>query len=50
MRASDMDDEDRSLAASPPGGDGLPSDGYWWLIVGAAIAIVLICALWTVWN
>jgi hypothetical protein len=45
MKASDVDKEEMDLDASSP-----PSSAGWLRIVGAAVAIVLICAIWTFWN
>ena len=41
MKASDLDTE-------PPHAE-MPTTREWLRVVGAAVAIVLICALWTVW-
>ncbi len=43
MRASDIHDEQRGLARPPAKGD-------WLRIVGIAVAIVLVCAVWAFWN
>lgn len=41
MKATDLDEE------RPP--SAMPAAREWLRVVGAAIAIVLICALWTFW-
>ena len=41
MKASDLDKE-------PPHAE-MPTTREWLRVVGAAVAIVLICALWTIW-
>jgi hypothetical protein len=41
MKASDFDKE------PPPA--GMPTAREWLRIVGAAVAIIAICALWTFW-
>jgi hypothetical protein len=42
MKASDIDKEDMHPVTS--------SSRQWLRVVGAAIAIVLICFVWTFWN
>jgi hypothetical protein len=42
MKASDLDKE--------PAPAEIPSAREWLRVVGAAIAIVLICVLWTFWS
>jgi hypothetical protein len=42
VKASDMDEEPAPLVKSP-------SAREWLRLVGAAIAVVLICVLWTFW-
>ncbi len=41
MKASDFDKE-------PPRAE-MPTGREWLLVVGAAVAIVVICAVWTFW-
>jgi hypothetical protein len=45
MKVSDMDKDDTSFHAPE-----IPTAGTWLGIVGGAIAIVLVCAVWTLWN
>ncbi|HYR67128.1 MAG TPA: hypothetical protein VEP47_13400 [Reyranella sp.] len=45
MKASDIDKEDMHPVASSP-----PPGSSWFRIAGMAIAIVLICFVWTFWN
>ena len=40
MKASDLDKEPRA---------DMPTAREWLRVVGAAVALVAICALWTVW-
>lgn len=42
MKASDMDED----GAPPP---EMPTARQWLGVAGAAVAIVLLCALWTFW-
>ena len=42
---SDMDKDDTSFRAPE-----IPTAGTWLGIVGGAITIVLVCAVWTLWN
>lgn len=42
MKAADME-EDRATFAK------MPTSREWLRVVGAVVAIALICALWTVW-
>jgi len=44
MKASDMDDQDVHLLTP-----SVPASGGWMRVIGAALAIVLICAIWTFW-
>jgi hypothetical protein len=41
MKASDLDKE--------PASAGMPTAREWLRVIGAALAIVAICALWTFW-
>ena len=41
MKASDLDKE--------PSSAGMPTAREWLRVVGAAVALVAICALWTFW-
>jgi len=41
MKASDLDKE--------PSPAGMPTAREWLRVVGAAVALVAICALWTIW-
>jgi hypothetical protein len=45
MEATDMDTRDISRAAPET-----PADRDWLRVVGAGVAIVLICAVWTFWT
>jgi len=45
MKVSDMDKDD-----APSSVPEMPTAGAWLGIVGGAIAIVLICAVWTLWH
>jgi hypothetical protein len=45
MKVSDMDKDDTSLRAPE-----IPTAGTWLGIVGGAITIVLVRAVWTLWN
>jgi hypothetical protein len=45
MKKSDMDKDDASFDAPE-----MATASAWLGIVGSAIAIVLACALWTLWN
>jgi hypothetical protein len=42
MKAADLDTEGSSRPETP-------SDRKWLRVAGAAVAIVLICAIWTFW-
>jgi hypothetical protein len=44
MKASDMDKQDGHLLAP-----SVPASGGWLRVVGIALAILLICAIWTFW-
>jgi hypothetical protein len=44
MKASDLDGRDAHLLAP-----SVPPSGGWLRVVGVALAIVLICAIWTFW-
>ena len=44
MKASNMDKQDVHLL--PP---SVPASGGWLRVAGVALAIVLICAIWTFW-
>jgi hypothetical protein len=47
MKVSDMDmDKDEAPFSVPE----TPTAGAWLGIVGGAIVIVLVCAVWTLWN
>jgi len=45
MKVSDMDKDE-----APFGVPETPTAGTWLGIVGGAIPIVLVCAVWTLWN
>jgi len=45
MKASDLDGEDVHLLAP-----SVPPSGGWLRVVGVALAVVLICAIWTFWS
>jgi hypothetical protein len=45
MKVSDMDKDEASFGVPET-----PTAGAWLGIVGGAIAIVLVCAVWTLWN
>jgi hypothetical protein len=42
MKASDFDRQEASLPETP-------SDREWLRVVGAGVALVLVCAIWTFW-
>ena len=44
MKASDLDGQDVHLFAH-----SVPPSGGWLRVVGVALAVVLICAIWTFW-
>jgi hypothetical protein len=44
MKVSDMDKQEEPLPLP-----AMPSTGTWLRVVGAAIALLLICFAWTVW-
>ena len=45
MKVSDMDKDDTSFRAPE-----MPTAGEWLGVVGGAVAIVLVCAVWTLLN
>jgi hypothetical protein len=44
MKASDMNKQDVHLLAP-----SVPASGGWLRVIGIALAILLICTIWTVW-